>query len=67
MFHWIQEAVELLDNPEHCPGAEVKTAYQAWMQRFAEALKTPAGEAIRQWGEHFVKITQSYWPGLFHA
>ncbi|NEX23834.1 hypothetical protein G3480_26870 [Thiorhodococcus mannitoliphagus] len=67
MFHAIQEAVDVLENPEQRPAAEVRRAYERWMQRFAEALKTPAGEAIRDWGEHFVKITQRYWPGLFHT
>lgn len=66
MFHWVHEAVELLDNPQQRPGAEVKTAYQGWLQRFAEALETPAGEAIRPWGVRLMKITQSYLPGLFH-
>ncbi|BCU07046.1 hypothetical protein Atep_17230 [Allochromatium tepidum] len=37
------------------------------MRDFAKRLKTPVGETIRPWGTPFIKITQSYWPGLFHT
>ena len=67
MFEAIHEAAEVLENRAQRSGAEVKALYQSWIQRFAETLERPAGEAIRQWGEHFVKITHSYWDGLFHT
>ena len=67
MFGWIREAVTLLDNPDQLPAAQVKAQYEAWVERFARHLSTPAGAAIRAWGEHFLKITRSYWAGLFHT
>jgi len=67
MFLWIQEAVGLLENTEHRRSDDVKVAYAAWMERFAALLTTPAGEAIRHWGTHFLTITQHYWAGLFHT
>ena len=67
MFHWIHEAASVLENAEGRPTSEVRSAYQGWKERFAEALKAPTDEAIRHWGEHCLKITQSYWVGLFCA
>jgi hypothetical protein len=45
----------------------VRAQYQALLAALATQLGTPPGEAIRGWGTHFLKITQSYWAGLFHA
>jgi hypothetical protein len=45
----------------------VRAQYQALLEAFTTHLGTPAGEAIRGWGTHFLKITNSYWDGLFHC
>lgn len=45
----------------------MRAPYQALLEALATQLGTPAGEAIRGWGTHFLKITQSYWDGLFHC
>jgi len=37
------------------------------MEQLAAHLSTPAGQTIRALAEHFLKITRSYWPGLFHC
>ena len=57
----------VIDNPDQLPAAQVTAQYEAWVERFARHLSTPAGAAIRAWGEHFLKITRSYWAGLFHT
>jgi len=63
----MHEAVDRLENPEQRPAAEVRARYARWVHDFSKRLKTPVGEAIRHWGQHFVKITRSYWPGLFQT
>ncbi len=45
----------------------MRAQYQALLAQLAVVLATPAGEAMRGWGEHFLKITRSYWAGLFHC
>jgi len=67
IFAWIGQAAQILDNPLAHSGAVVRATYQALLERLAAQLTTPTGEAIRRWGEHFLKISQSYWPGIFHC
>ena len=67
IFAWIGQAARILDNPSLQPGDVVRAQYQALLGQLAVVLATPAGEAMRGWGEHFLKITRSYWSGLFHC
>ncbi len=67
MFAWLHEAVDLLDNPEQRSGAVVQAADERLSQHFAAQLKSAAGEPMRRWGEHLLKITNSDWAGLLHT
>ena len=67
IFAWIGQAARILDNPSLQPGDVVRAQYQALLGQLAVVLATPAGEAMRGWGEHFLKITRSDWSGLFHC
>jgi hypothetical protein len=64
-FTWLGQATAILNNPRQPPAAFVRAQYQALLASFAAALLTPAGETLREWGYHFLKITQRYWTGLF--
>ncbi len=75
IFAWIGEAVAILDNPHQQRGAHVQAQYQALLMSLCAALLASlstapiasAGAAIGKWASHFLKITQSYWAGLFHG
>lgn len=67
IFAWIGQAAAILDNRAQQKGALVRAQYQVLMGQLAAHLSTPAGESIRALAEHFLKITRSYWPGLFHC
>lgn len=67
IFAWIAQAAAILDNPLQPSGAIVRAQYQDLLERLAAHLSTPAGEPIRAWASHFLKITRNYWPGLFHC
>jgi hypothetical protein len=67
IFDWIGQAAQILDNPHLASGVTVEAQYQALLAQLAALRITPAGDAIRGWGEHFLKITRSYWGGLFHC
>jgi hypothetical protein len=67
IFAWIAQAAAILDNPLEQSGAIVRAQYQGLLERLSAHLSTPAGEAIGAWASHFLKITRSYWPGLFHC
>ena len=65
VFARVHEAAAILDNPAGDSGETVRGRYEALLERLrAEATELPAlAPAIA----HFLKVTQSYWPGLFHC
>lgn len=67
IFAWIGQAAAILDNPVQQGCAFIQAHYQALMAQLAAQLTTPAGEPRRARADHVLKITRSYWPGLFHC
>lgn len=64
-YAWVQRAAAILDNPVGLNGVQVRRrlvgllgAMQRW-QHAAGTLQSAVG--------HFLKVTHSYWPGLFHC
>ena len=64
-FGWVHEAAEILKNRAEEGAEAVKSCYQALLERMHEQATT-AG-TLQGAVEHFLKVTQSYWPGLFHC
>jgi hypothetical protein len=64
-FDWVREAAEILENRAQQAGEAVGGRYQALLQRMGEQAATVG--ALQGQVEHFLKVTQSYWPGLFHC
>lgn len=64
-FGWVHRAAAILDNPRQQAGAKVRRRYRTLLRHMRRQLQR-AGKlqgAIR----HFLKVTRSYWPGLFHC
>lgn len=64
-FGFVHRAAAILDNPREQRGSAVRRRYRAFLRNVAGATKR-AGKlqaALR----HFLKVTRSYWPGLFHC
>ena len=67
-FAVVHRAAGVLANAEASGGAGVRERYEvakADARRVADDSATPA--ALRRSLNHFVKVTASYWPGLFHC
>jgi hypothetical protein len=64
-FGWVEEAAEILRNRAEEVAEAVKSRYQALLERMCEQGAT-AG-TLQGAVEHFLKVTESYWPGLFHC
>jgi hypothetical protein len=62
---WVQEAAEILKNRAEAGAEAVKSRYQALLGRMREQAATPG--PLQGAVEQFLKVTQSYWPGLFHC
>jgi len=69
-FSWVRRVARLLDNSHGLSGAQVKKRLRVLLGR----MRAEAGRA-RERGQpdlaaglrHFVKVSQSYEPGLFHC
>jgi hypothetical protein len=62
---WIHKAVTILDNEENLPVLSVQQRFGAWMI-FISDHKEQLG-SIADSITHLLKITRSYWSGLFHC
>jgi hypothetical protein len=64
-YRWVHKAARILDNEDAEDSAQVRRQYQGMlgaMQRWS----TKTG-ALHSGIQHFLKVTRSYWPGLFHC
>lgn len=64
-FSWVHEAAEILKGRAEEAGETVRTRYRAFLERMRQQART-AGSLQGAVG-HFLKVTESYWPGLFHG
>lgn len=64
-INWIHHAVTILDNSEKLPVLLVQQRFGAWMI-FMSDHKAELG-SLADSINHLLKITRSYWSGLFHC
>jgi len=64
-FGFVHRAAVILDNPRQQPGSAVKRRYRNLLRHMRRKLQQ-AGE-LQAAIKHFLKVTRSYWPGLFHC
>ncbi len=64
-YEWVHRAGHLLANREGHSGEQVRTQYEQLLgeMRVNKREVGPLGSAI----DHFLKVTDSYWSGLFHC
>ena len=64
-FPWIHAAARILNNAEKLDAAEVECRLQALLDVMARD-REKAG-ALAPAIDRFLKVSRSYWPGLFHS
>ena len=64
-YGWLKEAANILKNEASESAAAVRERYQALLSRMREQAEQ-AGE-LKSAVDHFLKVSQSYWDGLFHC
>jgi hypothetical protein len=64
-YQWVHHAAHLLNNSENLPVADLQATYQALLEEMA-AHKEEVGSLTGAL-ETFLKVTTSFWPGLFHC
>ena len=61
----VHRAARILNNPKQHRGAAVRRRYQALLRDMRRPTKKAA--QLKSTITHFLKVTDSYWPGLFHC
>jgi hypothetical protein len=66
-YRWVKQVAQLLKNRAERPAAEVRRRRSRILSSMRQAAAQTEGEEVRQQLRHFVKVTKSYRPGLFHC
>jgi hypothetical protein len=64
-FGWVHQAAHLRGNETHESGDHVRRQYSGLLGALS-GWRERAGE-LESAVDHFLKVTRSYWPGLFHG
>jgi hypothetical protein len=64
-FGWVQQAAKILDNSQGDTGVVVRKRFSGLLGAISRHQQK-AGDLQVAIG-HFVKVSRSYWPGLFHC
>ncbi len=64
-YDWVHQAATLLDSAEQLDVQALQSEFCHLLQQMAER-KAEVG-SLASGIEHFLKVTQSYWSGLFHC
>jgi hypothetical protein len=64
-YRWVHRAAHVLTNEAHGTGAAVKRRLSGLLG--AMARHRAAAGALAPALAHFLKVSRSYWPGLFHC
>ena len=66
-YPWVKRVARALKNQEQLPAKTVRCRLTQLLGRMRQAAATATEPAVRAGLRHFLKVTQSYRPGLFHC
>jgi hypothetical protein len=66
-YRWVKQVAQLLQNRAERPAAELRRRLSRILSAMRRAAAQTEAEELRQQLRHFVKVTKSYRPGLFHC
>jgi len=64
-YDWVHRAARLLENEDALTGAEVRRRMDDLLAEMRDEQATVG--ALQPAVAHFLKVSASYWPGLFHC
>ncbi len=65
VFGWVHGVAKLLDNQDTVPGRQVRRRLEDLLAEMTDEQATVG--ALQPAVAHFLKVSASYWPGLFHC
>jgi Transposase, Mutator family len=66
-FQWVKRVSRLLKNPEQLPARVVRRRLVQLLSRMRRAAATTALPSVGTGLRHFLKVSKSYWSGLFRC
>jgi hypothetical protein len=64
---WVQRVARLLENERGQPASQVRCGLSALLSAIRRAAAQSKDPVVTAQLRHFVKVTRSFWPGLFHC
>jgi hypothetical protein len=66
-YRWVKQVAQVLANRKKRPAQEVRRRLSRILSAMRAASARTDEEGLRKQLQHFVKVTKSYWPGLFRC
>ena len=66
-YKWVQRVARILKNEEGLPTKKVRRRLVQLLGRIHRAATTTGEPSVRAGLKQFLKVTRSYWPGLFRC
>jgi hypothetical protein len=66
-YKWVKRAARILKNQEGLPAKRVRRRLVQLLVRMRKAAATTTEPSVRAGLRQFLKVTKSYWPGLFRC
>jgi hypothetical protein len=66
-YQWVKRAARILQNEEGLPAKRVRRRLVQLLVRMRKAVATTGEPSVRAGLKQFLKVTKSYWPGLFRC
>src|SRR5947209_9798837 len=66
-YRWVKRVARLLENKPKRPARQVRRGMSALLSKIRQAADQTKDPAVAERLRWFVKVTRSYWSGLFHC
>lgn len=66
-YRWVKRVARLLKNRAQLPAPAVRRRLTEILSRMRRAAVAAPEPSVGEYLRHFVKVTKSYWPGLFRC
>jgi hypothetical protein len=66
-YRWVHRVARLLENQKQLPAAQMRRGLSQILTKMRQAARQTQDEVVRGQLHQFVKVTKSYWAGLFRC
>jgi hypothetical protein len=66
-YRWVHRVARLLENKKQLPASKMRRRLSQILAKMRQAAQQTQDETVGEQLRHFVKVTKSYWPGLFRC